>query len=139
MLKNWGLINLDKMGDTISDGLSKMNNASIALKESVILRRSKLLVEVLKILKKYEYIKEFKEIKDNRQGLIEVFFMGTLNKCLAIKPRYFIKSWEIENYEKKFLPAKDFGIIIISTNKGLMSQFEAKQNNTGGVLIGYVY
>ena len=44
-----------------------------------------------------------------------------------------------EKYEKRFLPAKGFGILIVSTPKGLMTHEEARKKKLGGVLIVYVY
>jgi small subunit ribosomal protein S8 len=56
-----------------------------------------------------------------------------------VKPRYQIKKDEFERFEKRFLPARGFGIIIISTVKGLMTHEQAKQLNLGGTLISYCY
>ena len=45
----------------------------------------------------------------------------------------------MESFEKRFLPAKDFGVLIISTNKGLLTQKQAKEQNVGGALVAYCY
>ena len=59
--------------------------------------------------------------------------------CKAIKPRYMVSVSEIEKYEKRYLPAKNFGIIIISTSQGLMTHQTAIDKNIGGSLIAYIY
>jgi len=127
------------LNDPIADALSKINNAVKALNATVLLRKSKLLVKVLDVLKENGYIGSYEIIEDGKQGLVEVNLLGTINKCLAIKPRYPVKVEELESFEKRFLPAKDFGVLIISTNKGLLTQKEAKEENVGGSLIAYCY
>jgi small subunit ribosomal protein S8 len=127
------------MVDTIANGLSKINNASASDKNKVVLKRSKFIVSILKVLKKWDYAENIKEIEDNKQGLVEIELKGTINKCGAIKPRFPIKVLEMEKYERKYLPAKDFGILLISTNKGVLTQSEAKEKNIGGSIIAYCY
>ena len=127
------------LNDPIADSLSKINNAIKALNVEVTLVKSKLLVNVLEVLKKNGYIGSFETIKDGRQGLIKVNLIGTINKCLAIKPRYPVKIEELERQERRFLPAKDFGLLIISTNKGILTQKEARAQNVGGTLIAFCY
>ena len=46
---------------------------------------------------------------------------------------------DFEKYEKRFLPAKDFGIIIMTTPQGIMTHIEAKKKSTGGKLLAYCY
>ena len=70
---------------------------------------------------------------------IKTNLLGKINKCGSIKPRFSVKSNEIEKYEKRYLLAKDFGIIILSTNRGLMTHHEAKEKGFGGRLISYIY
>ena len=59
--------------------------------------------------------------------------------CGAIKPRFSVKIREMERYEARYLPAKDFGIIIVSTPSGVMTHKQAKEALTGGKLIAYIY
>ena len=65
--------------------------------------------------------------------------MGNLNKCGAIKPRYSVRKDGFEKFEKRYLPAKDFGIIFVSTPKGIMTHNGAKKKGLGGKLIAYCY
>ena len=44
-----------------------------------------------------------------------------------------------EKFEKRYLPAKDFGILLVTTNKGVMTHEEAKKNHVGGKLLAYVF
>jgi len=121
--------------DIVSDGLNKMMNAVRARKESLILNRhSKLLISVLAIAKIKGYIKNYKVV--DKTVTVE---LGNINGCQAIKPRFVVKVSDIEKYEKRYLPAKDIGIIIISTNQGLMTHQTAQEKNIGGSLIAYLF
>ncbi len=127
------------LNDPIADALSKINNAVGALYKEVVLKKSKLLVNVLEVLKESGYVGSVEEVEDGKTGLLKVQLLGTINKCSVVKPRYSVKIDELENFERRFLPAKGFGVIIISTSKGLMTQNQARENNIGGQLIAYCY
>jgi len=127
------------LNDPIADSLSKINNAIKALNTKITLKNSKLLRNILTVLKENGYVGSFDIIEDGRQGLIKVNLLGTINKCGVVKPRYSVKVEDLEDFEKKFLPAKDFGIVIISTNKGLLTQNQAKEANVGGTIVAYCY
>lgn len=127
------------LNDPLADALSKINNAVKALNKVVMLKKSKLLLNVLEVLKEHGYVGSYEIEADGKQDLIKVNLLGTINKCSVVKPRYPVKVEEIEIYEKRFLPAKDFGIVILSTNEGLMSQTKAKENKVGGTILGYCY
>ena len=121
--------------DVVSDALNKMMNARRAKKESIVVNKhSKLLLSILAIAKIKGYVKNYK--LDNNLLTIE---LGNINGCRAIKPRFIVKVSDIEKYEKRYLPANDIGIVIISTNQGLMTQQTAKEKNIGGSLIAYIY
>ena len=127
------------LNDPISDSLSKINNAVQALYKSVTIKKNKLMLPILDLLKENNYVGSYEVIEDGRQGLVKVNLIGNINKCNTIKPRYPVTIEDLESFEKRFLPAKDFGVLIISTNKGLLTQKEAKEKNIGGVLIAYCY
>ncbi len=127
------------LNDPISDALSTINNAVKALIPVVTLKKSKLLLQLLKLLKENNYVGDYETIEDGNQGLIKVNLLSTINECGAIKPRYPVQLSNLQRYEKQFLPAQDFGIIILSTNKGLLTHQVAKKLNVGGTLIAYCY
>ena len=57
----------------------------------------------------------------------------------AVKPRFTATVLEIEKYVRRYLPARNFGIVIISTSSGLLTHQEALEKNIGGCLIAYFY
>lgn len=121
--------------DVVSDALNQIMNAKRAGKSEVVIRiNSKFLLEILNIMKKIGYIDY--EIKEK---VLAIKIKDSLNNCRAIKPRYNVKPEEIEKYVRRFLPSKNFGFILISTSKGLMSHNEAVEKKIGGSLIAYFY
>ncbi|MDI6805654.1 MAG: 30S ribosomal protein S8 [Candidatus Bathyarchaeia archaeon] len=126
--------------DTLANGLTTvMNNEMRNKRECVISPASKLLGRVLRIMQLNGYIGEFEFVDDGRSGKFKVQLLGRINKCGAIKPRFTVKVDEFEEWEKKFLPSREVGILIISTPKGVLSHKEAKEKRMGGRLTAFVY
>ncbi|MCX6748091.1 MAG: 30S ribosomal protein S8 [Candidatus Pacearchaeota archaeon] len=120
--------------DITADCLNMMMNVKKAgRKELEVSRISEFLIRVLEIAKKNDYI-DFK--KDKGKVRIEI---KKLSNCQAIKPRFNVKSTDIEKYLRRYMPARDFGILLISTSKGIMTQEEALKEKIGGSLIAYFY
>ena len=123
--------------DIVADGLNKIVNARKAGKENVEIKIiSNVLIEILKIMKQKKAIRSYKI--DSKEKSVEVT-IGNLIECKAIKPRYTVKKDWIEKYVRRYLPARDYGTIIVSTNKGLVTHEEALEQNLGGCLIAYFY
>ena len=123
--------------DTVADALNMIKNAKRARKEGVeIMRMSNLLIEILKIMKQKNAIKKYKI--NPKEKSVEVT-IGEISECKAIKPRFTVQKDEIEKYKRRYLPARGVGTIIISTNKGLMTNEEAEEEGIGGSLIAYFY
>jgi small subunit ribosomal protein S8 len=128
------------MNDPLANTLSSIyNNVKVGKSDCVVRPVSKLIRNVLNIMKDNGYISSFEEIEDGRGGMLKISFTGKINKCGVIKPRFNVKLSDYEKFEKRYLIAKDFGIIIVSTHKGLMTHTEAKEKNLGGKLIAYCY
>ncbi|MEM4181680.1 MAG: 30S ribosomal protein S8 [Candidatus Pacearchaeota archaeon] len=124
--------------DIISDALNMiMNVKRVGKKELEIKRVSKFLIRVLDFMKKNDYI-DF-DLIEGKKPSVKVYIKEKLNKCGAIKPRFSVKVEEIEKYRRRHLPSRNFGKLIISTNKGLIDQEEAIEKNIGGCLIAYIY
>ena len=126
--------------DPIADALSIITNAERAKKkECTVYPSSKVLKEILRVMQEEGYVGGYEYIDDNRGGKIKINLIGKINNCGAIKPRFNYQKEEIEKYEKRFLPAKDFGVIIVTTSKGIMTHINAKNKGHGGGLLAYVY
>ena len=124
--------------DIVSDALNRIMNAKRVGKTEVeITRTSKVLVALLEIMKKKGHI-TFEIGGDDKKPTVKVKFVK-INLCQAIKPRYNVEIADIDKYLRRFLPSRNFGTVVISTNKGLLTQEEAYEKNVGGSLIAYFY
>jgi small subunit ribosomal protein S8 len=123
--------------DIIADAMNMMRNAKKAGKENVEIGRiSDLLIEVLKIMKQKGAIKKYKiNMKEKKLEIT----LGDISECKAVKPRFTVRNDQIEKYERRYLPARGIGTLIVSTNKGLMTHEEALTEKIGGCLIAYFY
>ena len=128
------------LNDPLANALSKiMNSKKIGKNVCIVKPGSKVIKKVLSIMNEKGYIGKSKEIDDKKGGMIQVNLLGKINKCGVIKPRYSVKKGEYEKFEKRYLPAKNFGILLVSTTKGIIDHIEAKKKNIGGILFAYCY
>jgi small subunit ribosomal protein S8 len=126
--------------DPLNDAMSIMKNAaSVGKGECIIKPSSKLIGRVLKVMQEYGYINQFEYIEDGRAGVFKVMMHGGINNCGVIKPRYSVKRNDLEKFESRYLPAQDFGVLILTTTEGVISHTKAKELGVGGKLLAYVY
>jgi small subunit ribosomal protein S8 len=107
--------------------------------DCVIIPTSKLATEVLKTLKNHEYIGEFEHVDDKRGGKFKIQLLAKITKCGAITPRFKVSKDGYAKWEQQYLPSYSRGMLIVTTNKGVMSHHEAIGKGLGGLLVGYVY
>ena len=128
------------LNDPLASALSKINQyEKLGKVECIIAPSSKLIAEVLGLMKKFKYIKGYSKVKDGKKEYLTVKLHGALNDCGVIKPRYAIKKEEFEKYEKRYLPSRDLGMVIVSTTEGLLDHDSAKEKKIGGKLVAYCY
>ncbi|UCG45992.1 MAG: 30S ribosomal protein S8 [Candidatus Bathyarchaeota archaeon] len=126
--------------DTLANGLTTiMNNEMRNKRECIISPASKLLGRVLRVAQLNGYIGEFEFIEDGRSGKFKIQLLGRINKCGAIKPRFPVGANEFETWEKRFLPSKDIGVLVISSSMGVLSHREVKKESIGGRLLAFIY
>lgn len=128
------------LNDPLANVLSYINNhEKLGRKEITVANNSKVIRKVLEILNLHNYVGTYTEIEDGKGKLLNINLLGNINKIGVIKPRFNVKKDDYEKFEKRYLPAKDFGILIVSTSKGMMTHNEAKEKGLGGRLICYCY
>ena len=120
--------------DIVADGLNVIMNAKKARKTKVVLtKHSKVLRHILDLAKEAGLLNY--EV-DGTRLKVEI---QDLNMIRSIKPRYTVKKDKINFYVRRYLPAKDFGFVVVSTNQGLKKHMEAEEENLGGSLMAYMY
>ena len=130
------------MTDPIADMLTRMRNAAKASHEAVDIPSSKVKINIAKVLKSEGYIKNFRIVSDGRHRLIRVFLsydehgvpvIGGLKRVSKPSCRVYTGSGDIP----KILGG--YGINIVSTSKGLMTDRQARSTGIGGEIICAVW
>ncbi len=100
---------------------------------------SKLIGEVLRLFQEHGYVQEFAFVPNGRGGKYEVSLARRINSCGVVKPRLSVRYDDLERHESRFLPAQDFGLLVLSTNRGVIGHPQAREMKIGGRLLAYVY
>ncbi len=124
--------------DWLSNIMNEIMNGKKSGKEEIIfIPSTKMVIEILKIMKREGYIEDYK-IEEGKFKKLKIK-IGKLNECGPIKPRFFVKKDEFDRYVRRYLPSRQFGILIVSTSKGIMGHKEAIEKGIGGSLVAYCF
>jgi len=124
--------------DPIADMLTRIRNAAKAKFNSVDIPGSKIKIELAKVLKNEGYIRNYKYLKDDKQGVLRIYLKyGGQQQCALVqlerasKPsrRVYVKSDEIPSVYS------GTGVAVLSTSKGILTDRQARKLNVGGELL----
>ena len=128
--------------DPVADMLTRIRNANANRNKEVSMPVSKVKTEIAKILKNEGFIEDYKIVKDSVQGTL-VLTLKYVNKKERVitglkrisKPglRVYAKADEVPRV------LNGFGIAIISTSRGIMTDKEARKESLGGEVMAYVW
>ena len=128
--------------DTVGDFLTRIRNAHAARHEKVDVPASNMRQGIAKVLQDKKYIKDFKVVKDGKQGMMRVYLeykddgqpaISRLKRYSRPSRREYVKAGNIPNIRA------GYGMAILSTSKGIMSAGQAKDSNVGGELLCVVW
>jgi len=126
--------------DPLSDAVSGIDNAEgVGHLKHTVEPASNMVGSVLEVFYDRGYIDGFEFVDDGKAGRFEVELKGAINDCGPVKPRYSAGADEFEKWEKRFLPARDYGTLVVTTSHGIMSHYDARERGVGGQVIAYVY
>ena len=126
--------------DPLSDAFARIFNAEQAGHYEVTVKpASKMLASMLSIMQASDYIGEYEKLDNGRGGSYRVELIGAINRCGIIKPRHSVRRAEYEKWESRYLPARDLGLLILTTNQGVMNHYDAKKERVGGRLLAYIF
>lgn len=125
--------------DPLADALTVIKNADKIGKTTCTVKASNLLANILKVVHENGYIGSFEKIEDGRGGKFKIELKGKIINANVIKPSLSVKVEEFEKWEKRYLPGRNMGLLIISTPKGVMPHSKAKELRVGGKLLSFVY
>lgn len=128
--------------DTIGQFLTSVRNAGMARLDKVDIPSSNMRKSIAEILVSEGYLKSFKVARDSKQGVMRVYLSYDehgqpliSNICRVSKPgkRVYVKSASLK-------PVRSgYGVSIVSTSKGLMTNKMARQLKVGGEIICQVW
>ena len=130
------------MSDPIADMLTRVRNAGKAKFNSVDIPGSKMKFELAKVLKEEGYIRNYKFLKDNKQGVLRVYLkyndkqehsILSLDRVSKPSKRVYMKGKDIKPVYN------GLGIAVLSTSKGIMTDKRARKENIGGEIICNVW
>ncbi len=126
------------MSDPIADMLTRIRNGGKAEFAKVDIPGSKLKMELARVLKEQGYIKNYKFLEDNKQGVLRVYlkYAGEKKPAIFGLERVSKPSRRVYKKSKEIKPVLNgLGISILSTSKGLMTDKQAKNENVGGEVL----
>lgn len=124
--------------DSIGEFITRIRNASMAKHEKVDIPSSNMRSNIAKVLKEAGFIRNFKVVRDGRQGMMRVYLKYTENGNALIsnisrvsRPgrRFYVRATEIPKVRS------GFGMSVLSTNRGVMGNKEAEEKKLGGELL----
>lgn len=125
--------------DPLADALTVIKNAEKIGKTTCTVRASTLLGNILKVVHENGYIGSFEKIEDGKGGKFKIELKGKIINTNVIKPSLSVKVEEFEKWEKRYLPGRNMGLLIISTPKGVLQHNKARELRVGGKLLSFVY
>jgi len=131
------------MTDPLADMLARLRNASKAKHEKVDIPASNLKVQIARILKDEGYVKNYKVIKDGRQGILRVYlkYEGETKKQVISGVRLISRPGLRRYVKRAEIPPvlRGLGLSVLSTSKGIITDKEARRLNLGGELLCSVW
>ena len=130
------------MTDPIADILTRVRNANMAKLEKLDVPASKMKIELTKILKEKGFIKSFKVIRDRKQGIIRItlkYYEGQEKVITGLKR--ISKPGRRIYVDKTNIPRAmgGYGITILSTSKGVLTDDVCRSEGIGGEVICSVW
>ncbi len=130
------------MTDPIADLLTRIRNAVQARHSSLMVPRSKLKLEVVKILKREGFVEGYIEVAEGPQGWIKVFpRYDDSNKAIIRGLQRISKPSRRRYVGKDDIPRvrNGLGVAILTTPRGLLTDRQARQAGVGGEVLCYVW
>jgi small subunit ribosomal protein S8 len=130
------------MSDPIADLLTRIRNASRAEHEKVDIPASKMKVKVTELLKDEGFVKNYRLIEDNKQGVLRVYLKyGSGNEKMISGLIRVSRPGRRVYVTKDKIPTilGGMGVAILSTSRGIMTDRESRKQQLGGEVLAYVW
>lgn len=130
------------MSDPIGDLLTRVRNGQKAGHDVVSVPASKLKIAITDLLKNEGFIRNYKCIRDKRQGVIKIALKYDEQGVGAIRGIHRVSKPGCRVYvgaEKLPYVKNGYGVAVVSTSRGVITDRDARKNNLGGEFICAVY
>ncbi len=127
------------MVDRFAEAINTIKNNEYIGREECVVYSTKLVKRLIDIMRENGYVDGYEEFDDRHAKRIRIRLSKRINNIGVVKPRHAIKRSTIIDYEQRYIPSKDFGILVISTPSGIITNREARERGTGGRLLAYMY
>ncbi len=133
--------------DPIADMLARIKNAQSARKSEVYIPHSKIKEKIAQILKREGYIEDYTISEENKKGnqgtlIVKIKYLDSRNTKPAISGLRRVSKPGLRKYvgaDEIPYVRKGLGIAILSTNKGILTDAEARKEKVGGEVLCYVW
>ena len=127
--------------DLIAEIFTRIRNAIMAKKENLDVPSSNMIKAILDILKRENYIDDYKVIEDKKQGTLRIYLKYVAEKSAITAIKRVSRPGLRLYVRKEKIPTvlRGRGIAIVSTSQGLLTDKQAKEKSLGGEIIGYVW
>lgn len=128
--------------DPIADMLTRIRNAGKAKQNSVDIPGSKIKTELAKVMKVEGFIRNYKFIKDGKQGILRVYLkygedqshvILEMNRVSKPSRRIYTSADDIKQVYN------GMGIAVLSTSKGILTDKQARKENVGGEILCTIF
>ncbi len=127
------------MVDRLADSINTIKTNERVGRSECSVQSTRLVRAVLDAMKRERYINGYEEYVDRNARMLKVSLSNRINDIGVIKPRFAVRKDDIQKFESRYVPSKDFGVLIISTPEGVVTSREIKSKSVGGRLLAYVY
>jgi small subunit ribosomal protein S8 len=128
--------------DPIADMLTRVRNAGKAKFNSVDIPGSKMKTELARVMKEQGYIRNYKFIKDGKQGILRVYLKYAddqshvileINRVSKPSRRVYVGAGDVKSFYN------GLGISVLSTSKGILTDKQARKENVGGEIVCNIF
>ena len=128
--------------DPIADMLTRVRNAGKAKFNSVDIPGSKMKTELARVMKEQGYIRNYKFIKDGKQGILRIYLKYTddnahviqeINRVSKPSRRVYVGAGDVKSFYS------GMGVSVLSTSKGILTDKQARKEHVGGEVICNIF
>lgn len=130
------------MTDPIADFFTRIRNSIMSRKDKVDIPSSNMKVRLANILKDEGYIRNFRVLEDNKQGILKIYLKYNEADEPVIRGLKRISKPGRRNYVPKDRVPRvlnGLGIAILSTSSGVLTDQDCREKGVGGEILGYIW